>query len=202
MTLTTWQKIEVKQPTRSEMRKRLDRLKVAAKEIEDASTDVSTTRIFQGPASTRNLDMFIVCLYMRDVAIEAEKASADIPLGGGKGRIRSLADKLSAMEACASVIFEAWDFVHQKPPGINHGTVQDAAEYFWQVAGGSGPPKAEANDRWRNHLAAARNTNGEWRGVVRERLADMRKREEHASAFPLTNHDPICWRGIEILPEV
>ncbi len=184
------------------MRKQLIKLRAAAKVIESATTDINTFRIFEVLVAKHGLNISTVWLYMQDVAIEAGKASAEIPLGGGRGKVKQSDDNFSAMEVCASVIYEAWEFVRQNPPGIASGTVQDAAEYFWRATGGSGPPKAELNERWKNHLAKARDTDGEWRRRTHACLEDMRRREEHASAFPLTNHDPIWWYGIKILPEV
>ncbi len=162
-----WRVVDEKGWSRSQMRKRLESLCIAAKEIEDATQDPTVLSLMLQANPEPMHHMPDVWKGIVDIMGRAKTAAENIRPGGGQDKVASLHDGLSAQEACASVVFEAWWFIRGKPPGVNQPQAHAAAECLWRATGGAAPPKAETNDRWRNHLIVARDKNGEWRYFVR-----------------------------------
>ena len=168
------------QPTRSEMRARLEQIREAALLLLD-EVQASEIREFldaspHGPMeNVAQLADQLVALITRseEVGEAATIANAVGQAKRGPGKARP--PGATPPEAfCALIISETWRHVRGDRPGARNERAQEAAERYWRLAGGEASTEAnEPYARWRSHFERARKDGPESiRKEIRRHLAE------------------------------
>jgi hypothetical protein len=129
---------------RAEIRRRLERVQKATREVQLAVRDFPIETIPDLEAYFADLGDLLVAV--RNMSERADRALAPIPKKGGKSLNKH-------HTICAMIIIVNWSLVHGKRPGITN-RVQGIVEDYWVACGGS---RSAAGDvqRWKQPIARA-----------------------------------------------
>ena len=155
--------VEMKQPTRAEMRLILRRVQNAA-ELAARALGSATAREFLEAAPNRPFANIGRLIYdLEDLARRAVRANNSAALATEAGKTKSGRGKAAPTGAisppiyCALIILETWKFVHGVEPLPKNQKAAAAAEALWRAAGGDAHSCGEEPfARWRHHFKAAR----------------------------------------------
>jgi len=151
--------IEDKQPKKSEMKKRLAKVRKAALLLRKELND-TPTREFLEIAPSGPIDYRVAFEPMlQDLAERAKRAIASSALSRKDGKTKAGRTKAappgasSAKLFCAALIAEAWTYFHGSDPPPRNQDAAGAAHTFWRASGGE--TKGWGNDplnSWRPYF--------------------------------------------------
>jgi hypothetical protein len=169
--------VAFRQPTKSQMKERLQGVQNAAKLIVDALND-GATRDFLDASTTGKLPYHGQIDHMlRDLIRRSGEGVALLSTSDGKtrrGREKALPpDSFLPKTFCAAIIAEAWNFINGAEPAPKNQQAATAADFFWDLSFGvvrmdvteaalqrivNREPKSWGNrlNSWRSHFEQAK----------------------------------------------
>lgn len=134
--------IEDKQPKKSEMKKRLRKVRDAALLLQRALSDTATREFLDSTPRDRIENSGMFGHMLQDLAVRAEGVMASSALSRKDGKTRpgrtkaKLPDAISAKEYCAALIAETWAYFHGGDPLPKNQEAAGAAHALWRASGG------------------------------------------------------------------
>jgi hypothetical protein len=160
-TLTWTLQKEADYPGRAELRKRLERLQSAAKELRAALEDFGTHALLWGPDDYLFNDVPRYD-FLDDLDERIKARLNEIPSRQGRDKFYLRSDGATPQENCALMISGLWERVHSSPPHNTSGEAHMACAALWTASGGSTKGRwgatvdGESVSVWRDHLRTAK----------------------------------------------
>ena len=129
--------VDFRQPTRSEMKKRLKAVKDAAALIVNALNDGATREFLDAGAPGKIPYHGQIDRMLRDLVRRGEEGAVLLAAADGKtkaGRNKAFPPEYFPPKTfCAAIIAEAWSFIHSVEPAPKNREAAAAADLFWRV---------------------------------------------------------------------
>jgi hypothetical protein len=177
--------VELRQPTRTEMRKILAEVSEAAGLLQRALAEPSVCEFLDAGGNEPLNAPVKLQILLGEIKLRADRASEQTNLVNEKGKSKpgrgraQVGEVISTRVFCAILFAEAWNCVWGKFPAPRNPKAAQALELYWELCGCERDSWGdEPQNAWRDHLATAARTRAE-----RERAEfrrHMRELSRHA----------------------